>query len=141
MSSDNSGRPVQSIKVVVADDDPTILRLVETALPLTAPDIEVVATAQSVETLARTVDEHQPDVVMVDRYFNSLDGLEIAEKLKERSPRSALVLWTGTAGADLEHTAVEAGFEGVVEKSSDIEALAQTLRRFAGLSEPSRHDP
>jgi DNA-binding NarL/FixJ family response regulator len=120
------------IRVVVADDDPTILRLVETALPMAAPDIEIVATAQSVEALAETVLEHQPDVVMVDRYFNSLDGIEIAARLRSQSPKSALLLWTGTATDELHREAKEAGFHGVMEKSSDIEALATLLRKMAG---------
>lgn len=120
------------IRVVVADDDPTILRLVETALPMAAPDIEIVATAQSVEALAETVLEHQPDVVMVDRYFNSLDGIEIAARLRSQSPKSALLLWTGTTTDELHREAKEAGFHGVMEKSSDIEALATLLRKMAG---------
>jgi DNA-binding NarL/FixJ family response regulator len=120
------------IRVVVADDDPTILRLVETALPMAAPDIEIVATAQSVEALAETVLEHQPDVVIVDRYFNSLDGIEIAARLRSQSPKSALLLWTGTATDELHREAKEAGFHGVMEKSSDIEALATLLRKMAG---------
>lgn len=120
-----------SIKVVVADDDPTILRLIETALPLAAPDIEIVATAQSVETLAKQLDEYQPDIVMVDRYFNSRDGLELGKDLRNRAPGSALVLWTGTASSELAASASEAGFHSVVEKSADIEGLAQIIRSLA----------
>ncbi len=117
-----------SIRVVVADDDPTILRLIETALPLAAPDIEIVATAQSVETLAKQVDELQPDIVMVDRYFNSRDGLELGADIRNKAPGSALVLWTGTTSSDLADSAEKAGFNGVIEKSADIEGLAQIIR-------------
>ncbi len=120
----------ESIKVVVADDDPTILRLIETALPLAAPDIEIVATAQSFETLAVQVETHKPDVVMVDRHFNSRDGLELGPDIRLRAPDSTLVLWTGTASTELADDAFKAGFSGVVEKSADIEGLAQTIREL-----------
>jgi DNA-binding NarL/FixJ family response regulator len=121
----------ESIRVVVADDDPTILRLIETALPLAAPDIEIVGTAQSVETLARQVGEYQPDIVMVDRHFNSRDGLELGRDIRDKAPDSALVLWTGTTSSELADTATKAGFNGVVEKSADIEGLAQIIRNLA----------
>lgn len=120
-----------SIKVVVADDDPTILRLIETALPLAAPDIEIVGTAQSVETLAKQVDEYKPDIVMVDRHFNSKDGIELGKDIRSKAPGSALVLWTGTTSSELADSASRAGFHSVIEKSADIEGLAQIIRSLA----------
>lgn len=119
-----------TIRVLVADDDPTILRLVETALPLAAPDIEVVGTAQYADALAESVGRLQPDLVMVDHHFDAKNGVDLGRALGELElePPPVLLLWTGTTSTELIESAAAAGFEGVVEKSADLEGLAATIR-------------
>lgn len=126
---DNDAR---TIRVLVADDDPTILRLVETALPLAAPDIEIVGTAVDASELEESVQRLQPDIVMVDNHFDAESGVELGRALGELRPAPVLLLWTGTTSSELRESASEAGFSSVVEKSADLEGLAATIRQAVG---------
>lgn len=118
-----------TIRVLVADDDPTILRLVETALPLTAPDIEVVGTEQHADALQEAIARLKPDLVMVDHHFDARDGIEVGRELARNESAPVLVLWTGTLTAEMRNSAVAAGFKAVVEKDADLEGLAVTIRK------------
>lgn len=120
----------RTIRVLVADDDPTILRLVETALPLAAPDIEIVGTEQHADGLEEVVQRLKPDLVMVDHHFDARDGIEVGRELARLNPPPVLVLWTGTTTGELRETAEQAGFVGVVEKDADLEGLAATIRQI-----------
>lgn len=120
----------RTIRVLVADDDPTILRLVETALPLAAPDIEIVGTEQHADGLEEVVGRLRPDLVMVDHHFDARDGIEVGRELARLDPPPALVLWTGTTTVELREIAEQAGFVSVVEKDADLEGLAATIRQI-----------
>lgn len=121
-------KSIETIRVLVGDDDPTILRLIETGLPLAAPDIEIVGTAQGPDTLEESARELRPDLIMVDHYLDTANGLDLGRALRQLDFAPVLVLWTGTKSNDLDRNAAEAGFSTVVEKSADLEGLAATIR-------------
>lgn len=127
-----AGDDLGTIRVLIADDDPTILRLVETALPLAAPDIEIVGTAADASALHESVDRLQPDIVMVDHHFDSESGVELGRMLSKLRPAPVLLLWTGTTSNELRESAAEAGFSTVIEKSADLEGLAVSIRQALG---------
>ncbi len=79
--------PSLPIRVALADD--AVLLREALAAALTAAGFDVVGQAADVPELLRIVDEHNPDVVVVDVRMpptHSTEGLEAAKRLRESHP-------------------------------------------------------
>ena len=79
--------PDRPIRVALADD--AVLLREALAAALTAAGFDVVGQAADVPELLRIVDEHSPDVVVVDVRMpptHSTEGLEAAKRLRESHP-------------------------------------------------------
>jgi two-component system NarL family response regulator len=81
-----------SIRVILAEDHPVVRSGIKNLLG-SSPDIEVVGEADDGEKAYQLVQEHNPDVLLLDLELPVMDGVELAEKMaKENNPVKILVL-------------------------------------------------
>ena len=66
------------MKLLIADDDPQILRALKVTLG--ARGYSIVTAGNGVEALDRAMEEH-PDVIMLDLGMPQLDGIEVIQGL------------------------------------------------------------
>jgi CheY-like chemotaxis protein len=66
--------------VLVVDDDPLILEVLQTVLDL--EEFEV-TTVRDGETALAALAEHRPDVVVCDVMMPGIDGLEVCRRIKQ----------------------------------------------------------
>ncbi|HXW76897.1 MAG TPA: response regulator [Candidatus Eremiobacteraceae bacterium] len=71
--------PQRKPKVVVADDDPDIRRLVQITVTNAGCDVTVAADGEEAVELVRT---SRPDLVILDVLMPRMDGWEVAKELK-----------------------------------------------------------
>lgn len=80
------------MRIIIADDEPLAIerlkRLVEQL------GYTVVATAQHGKQVLDLVQQHQPDVVLLDVQMPELDGLSCAEQLRQMNPFLSIVFCT-----------------------------------------------
>jgi two-component system chemotaxis response regulator CheB len=112
-----------NIRVLIADDSPTMLKMYA-ALLSSAPDIQVVGTAkdgaEAVE-LARTL---QPDVITLDVRMPRMDGIEASSRIMSEAPSRILVI-SGAVDAEMSFKALQAGALEVMPKPRpNLEGLA-----------------
>jgi two-component system chemotaxis response regulator CheB len=112
-----------TIRVLIADDSPTMLKMYA-ALLSSAPDIQVVGTAkdgaEAVE-LARTL---QPDVITLDVRMPRMDGIEASSRIMSEAPSRILVI-SGAVDAEMSFKALQAGALEVMPKPRpNLEGLA-----------------
>jgi DNA-binding NarL/FixJ family response regulator len=148
------------IRLVIADDHAIVLQGVASLLAL-QPDFAIVATCTTGEATVEAVQEHKPDVLLLDVRMPGLDGFGVLRALKHmpESPRVILLsaameddeileaMRLGVAGVILKERApalllesirtVHAG-ERWVDKDAVARALEHVLRREAGEREISR---
>ena len=75
---------MEKLKVLIADDNPRILKMLGDIL-MDDNGIEVVGTAEDgVETMGM-IEETKPDVLLLDLIMPKLDGLGVLEKLHKGS--------------------------------------------------------
>jgi DNA-binding NarL/FixJ family response regulator len=79
------------VRVLVADDNAQF-RAVLRQLLERDPDISVVAEAADGAQALELVEEHQPDVVLMDVSMPGLDGLEATTELKARYPNLTVLM-------------------------------------------------
>lgn len=72
-----------------------------------------------------------PDVVVVDFRLPDIDGAEVADDLRERCPRTAVVFLSASAGQD-EYDAASSAGAALVRKDEGVDALVGAVRAAAG---------
>ena len=114
-----------SPRVLLVDDDPVILRVLEVNFRLDG--FEVSTATHGNEALARAL-ELRPDAVVLDVMMPGLDGYEVATRIREDAALSSTPLVFLTARTLDDDRA--AGLEGVdrMPKPFDPIALVQLVR-------------
>ncbi|MER7206694.1 response regulator transcription factor [Streptosporangium sp. NPDC000239] len=113
------------IRVLLADDAHLIRRAIATLLGL-EPDIEVVAEVSRGDLVAQAVQDHSPDVVVLDIEMPGMDGLSVAETL----PGHAVLILTSFGRPGYLRRALAAGVRGFVPKDASAEELAAAIRKI-----------
>jgi DNA-binding NarL/FixJ family response regulator len=83
----------QRIRVMIADDRPRSRNGLR-ALLSGWPAVEVVCEACDGQEAVKLVEQHQPDVVLMDVWMPVLDGLEATRLIKSRWPWVKVVILT-----------------------------------------------
>jgi DNA-binding NarL/FixJ family response regulator len=118
------------IRILVVDDDP----LVRSALSMmlaAADDIALVGEAADGEQAERAIDEHMPDVVLMDIRMPHVDGLLATERIRA-VPEAPHVIVLTTFDAD-EHVlrALRAGASGFLLKDTPPPEILRSIRLVA----------
>jgi DNA-binding NarL/FixJ family response regulator len=124
------------VRVVIADD--SVLMREGIATLLGRAGIDVAAQASSAEELLRAVEDHRPDVALVDIRMPPTftdEGLRAAYEIRMRHPQIGIVILsqhveTGTATRLLAETPERLGYL-LKDRVGDIDEFAGTLRRVA----------
>lgn len=121
------------IRVLVADDDPVILRLIEVNLGLEGFEVE---TATRGEDALAKAKEASPDVILLDVMMPGMTGWEVARQLKEDGETSQIpvVFLSARTQEEDRRRGVALGVSAYVSKPFDPIELVETIRRLAGRS-------
>ena len=110
--------------MLVVDDEPQILRALQTALRGAGYDVDAAATGE--EALARAA-AHPPDAVILDLVLPDRTGVEVCRELRGWLKTPILIL--SAVGEESEKVAaLDAGADDYVTKPFGIEELLARLR-------------
>jgi len=112
------------VKILIADDDPQILRALR--ITLTAKGYDVLTAVDGAEAIAVAADRH-PDLVMLDLGMPRLDGIEVIAAIRGWSRAPILVVSGRSGGAD-KVEALDAGADDYVTKPFLIDELLARIR-------------
>ena len=119
------------IKVAIADDHSLVRQGLRRYLEM-ADGIEVVGEASDGRELLTLIEEHDPDIALVDIRMPEMDGLEAAREIRDRFPKVGVIMLTAYDDRQFVVEAVRSGARGYVLKARDAEHLIQTVRLVAG---------
>jgi two-component system KDP operon response regulator KdpE len=112
------------MKILIADDDPQILRALR--ITLGARGYEIVTAHDGISALAAIVEYH-PDLVMIDLGMPNLDGLAVIDSVRGWSSVPILVV-SGRSGASDKVEALDRGADDYVTKPFSIDELLARIR-------------
>ena len=115
--------------ILVVEDNERNLKLLRDVLEYAGYDVRVARTAE--DGITSAVSE-PPDLVLMDLQLPGIDGMEALRRLRE-SPRTAdipVVAVTAQAMKQDRERALDAGFNGYVEKPISVRAFPDQVRRF-----------
>src|SRR4029079_6074519 len=94
--------------------------------------IEFVGEASDGRELLTLIEEHDPDIALVDIRMPEMDGLEAAREIRDRFPQVGALMLSAYDYPHVRVEAVRSGARGYVLKARDAEPLIQTVRLVAG---------
>lgn len=118
------------LKVVIADDEVRVCRLVQALADWDALGMEVVGTASNGLEALDLVEKFMPDILITDIRMPGCDGLELIEKAIGYSPRLEIVIISGYAQFEYAQTAIHHGVGSYLLKPIKKEALTATLEKM-----------
>jgi NarL family two-component system response regulator LiaR len=95
------------------------------------PDIAVVAQAESGQQAVALVQEHVPDVVLMDLVMPGIDGVEATRRIKDLSPRTHIIVLTSFHQDEFIFPALQAGAISYLLKDVKAAELVEAIHRAA----------
>jgi CheY-like chemotaxis protein len=129
---------LDGVVVLVVDDDPSSLYLVEQVLLQQGASV---VTAENPTAALRAVEKSPPDVLLSDIGLPEMDGYALLKKIRELEqqkrinahvPAVAITAFTGPADRQ---QAILAGFRFHLPKPLDVDELLTTVAHLAGRTE------
>jgi DNA-binding NarL/FixJ family response regulator len=117
-----------AIRLVLVDDHPIVLQGLEQLFGL-EPDFAVVASCLGGEEALEAVEQHRPDVLVLDVRMPEKDGLAVLRQIRKRLRPVRVVLLTAAMEEDEVVEAVRLGVRGIVLKEMAPQRLVHCIRR------------
>lgn len=113
---------------VLLVDDHEVVRHGLRALLEAHQDVTVVAEAESVPTAVAAVDQHRPDVVVMDVRLSDGSGIEATREIRARHPETRVLMLTSFADREALFSSIMAGASGYVLKQLRGNELVSAVR-------------
>lgn len=113
------------MRILIADDHVVIREALKGLL--SEAGWEVVGEAGDGFQVLSLVQEHEPDVLVLDLAMPNLGGLEVLRRLNERERKTAVLVLSAQDDEDSVCGALEAGARGYVPKTANAEELKFAL--------------
>jgi RNA polymerase sigma factor (sigma-70 family) len=120
----------QPIRVIVADDHSVVREGIRTVLEA-ADDFDVVAEAATGAQALALIDEHDPDVAILDLTMPEMSGIDVITQLRARSARTSVLILSMHDHPEYVLGAVRAGADGYLLKSAGPGEVRDAVRAVA----------
>ena len=114
------------IRVMVVDDHPIMRSGLRDTLEASGR-FKVVGEAGDGEEAVRTVEELNPEVIVMDVIMPNKDGIDACREIMERQPDMRIMILTASTEEDAVIEAIAAGATGYLQKYSRPEALVDAV--------------
>lgn len=115
------------IRIVVADDHP-VVRGGLVALLRSIPGLDVVGEATDGASAVEAAAEFGPDVILMDVRMPGMDGIEATRQIRDRTPKSRVLMLTMHDDDATVFTAMKAGARGYLLKEAEPDHIVRAVR-------------
>lgn len=113
------------LRVLIADDNPGVLRSVSRLLAL---EYDVVGGVTNGTALLEAAQQLQPDIIILDLSFTDVESLEACRLITQRDQKVKVIVFTVEEGAEVRRRAREAGASAFVHKIRADDLLSEVRR-------------
>lgn len=121
---------VHPTRVALCDDDPLVRRAL-TAFLTSSDTIELVGTASCGSEAIALVDEHDPDVLVLDVHMPDMEGTAVASALHRRRARCRVLYLTSFPQRDLGDDVLSGLAAGALSKDLDRDSFLRAVHSIA----------
>lgn len=119
------------IRLVLADDH-AVVRAGTRELLEQQSDLNIVGEASDGEEAVRLAHELQPDVIVMDVRMPKMTGVEATRRIKAECPDVKVLVLTAHDDDEYVFALLQAGANGYLMKTAEIEELVKAIRTVAG---------
>ena len=112
-------------KILVVDDDPDILSLVETILSMHHFDVEAILKWEEIDN---RVLSHQPDLILLDVSLSGADGRDICKRIKQTKETQHLPVILFSANSSMGDDIASCYAEDFIAKPFELSHLVNTIK-------------
>lgn len=116
----------EPIRVVLADDHQVVRHGIQQFLA--SAGIDVVAEAEDGAQALQLIEQHQPSVAVLDIQMSEYSGIEVARRVRAHGWPVGLLILTAFDDDPFILAALEAGVNGFVLKTADMEEIIAAVR-------------
>jgi DNA-binding NarL/FixJ family response regulator len=116
------------IKIAIADDHPIFRDGLRKLLAL-EDDFRVVAEAKDGAEVMDVLDQHDPDILLLDLKMPGIDGLSALQRLQNSKYRTKVIVLTASEDKNQFVQAMKFGTSGIVLKQTATDLLIKSIRK------------
>ncbi|KQS91450.1 MULTISPECIES: response regulator [Chryseobacterium] len=114
-------------KILIFDDDTTILEVVTIIFEENGYDVEISETSHDI---MERVENFRPDLILMDNWIPNIGGVEATKKLKNHPDFKAIPVIYVTANNDIAKLAKEAGADDFVAKPFNLDDIEEKVAKY-----------
>ena len=118
------------LRVVIADDEERIVKLIHALIDWESLELELVGIAHNGIEAKQLVEETRPDILITDIRMPGCDGMELISSVKEKLPETEIVIISGYAHFDYARQAIRYGVGDYLLKPINKIELCDTLAKL-----------
>lgn len=122
--------PTRQLRILLVDDHSLVRHELRRILEDHGAFVVVGEAGTAHEALAQ-FDQHQPDLVLLDRHLPGVTGLQLTGLLKRRRRAPKIIMLSMSTDEQHVRAALKAGADAYVAKWSSIDELLATLHRVS----------
>ena len=126
--------------MVIADDEPLVLKSTELFLKKEFPEIEITGMAENGIQLKEMLEKQTPDMAIVDIRMPGLSGIEVIELLQHRKCRTHFIISTAYSDFEYVKKALDLKTDGYLLKPSKREEKLEVIGRLCRTVEKEKQE-
>jgi DNA-binding NarL/FixJ family response regulator len=123
------------IKILIVDDHQMIVDGLKSVL-MADPALRVVGSAPSLSRGLSLIEEHDPDVIILDIRLSDVSGVTVVERARSLSSRAVIIVLTGF-GLTLREDSLRAGADVFLSKETASDVIVRTIRQSVAVHDPT----
>lgn len=128
---------LENKRVLVVDDDPQVVSVIERALEKLGLKMEIASASDGFEA-GQKVADFSPDLVLLDLKLPGIDGFRVCKNIKKRMTTKIKVLaMTGYDTTEFRKMAARSGADGYIAKPFKIRRLIEIAGKLLGIETDS----
>jgi len=124
-------KTVVAKRVFVVEDHPIVRKGLAAQLA-DAPDLILCGESEDVADAAARIPDAQPDLVIVDISLKNSNGIDLVKRLRAKSPRLPILIWSMYPESLYAERAISAGANGYLNKGCSAQQFTDAVRTILG---------